>query len=92
MLNSNFTDVFGTNPSNDGTMQVIVFDKFYKCIYRLRNVPKDWNFLKVAEVLQLKHDPKQYQAIRMANFDKLCIDDYIYKDGYLQLTSTDCNE
>ena len=91
-MNTNFVDVFGKNPSNKGTMQVIVFDKFYKCIYRLKNIPKDWNFLKVAEALKLQHDPRQYQAIRLANFDELCIDDYMFENGELKLTSTKCHE
>ena len=73
-------------------MQVIVFDKFDKCIYRLRNIPKDWNFLKVAEALELKHNPREYQAVRMSNFQQLCIDDYTFEDNKLKLTSTDCYE
>ena len=71
-------------------MQVIVFDKFFKCIYRLRNVPRDWNFLQVAKALELTHNPSEYQAIRFADSDQLCIDDYVYKDNELKLTGSNC--
>ena len=73
-------------------MQVVVFDKFFKCAYRLHNVPEDWNFVKVAEALELTHDPREYQAIRFAEYSEFCIDDYEYKDGQLLLTSCGCTD
>lgn len=88
MLNNKYVDVFGSNPSNSGTMQVIVFDKFFKCIYRLWNIPKDWHFDKIAKLLELNHAPNEYQAIRLMNTDELCIDDYVYNNDKLLLTST----
>lgn len=72
------------------TMQVIVFDKFFKCIYRLRNIPRDWHFTKIAELLELQHKPSEYQAIRLPDYQEMCIDDYIYSDNKLKLTSTNC--
>lgn len=89
-MKDNFKDVFGNN-FIPPVMQVIIFDKFSKCIYRLHNIPSNWNFLKVAEVLDLQHDPRQYQAFRMPDFGQLCIDDYVYKNGTLQLTSSNCD-
>lgn len=73
-------------------MQVIVFDKFFHCIYRLRNIPRDWHFDKIAELLDLKHDPSEYQAFRMEDHSQLCVDDYIYKDEELQLTDSFCDD
>ncbi len=72
-------------------MQVIVFDKFFKCVYRLKNVPNDWHFDKVAEVLELSHPANEYQAIRFADYEQLCIDDYVYEDEKLKLINTNCN-
>ena len=71
-------------------MQVIVFDKFFRCMYRLRNIPKDWHFDKVAEMLQLERKPSEYQAVRLPDYEEFCIDEYIYKDDQLKLTSTNC--
>ena len=71
-------------------MQVIVFDKFFKCIYRLRNIPNDWHFDKVHQLLELSHSPNEYQAIRFADHEELCIDEYIYKDNSLKLTDSNC--
>lgn len=73
-------------------MQVVVFDKFFKCIYRLRNIPRDWNFKQVADALELTHNPKEYQAIRFADHEEVCMDEYVYSDGRLKLTSTNCYE
>ena len=71
-------------------MQVIIFDKFFKCLYRLKNIPNDWNFKQVAEAMELSHPANQYQAIRLADFDEFCTDEYVYKDGKLMLTSSNC--
>lgn len=72
-------------------MQVIVFDKFFKCAYRLHNIPRDWNFLQVAELLDLQHPAKEYQAIRLMDDTEFCIDDYVYEDERLKLTSSNCS-
>lgn len=72
-------------------MQVIVFDKFFKCIYRLKNIPNDWHFDKIAELLELSHNPSEYQAIRLPDYDQLCIDEYVYKNNVLMLSGSDCN-
>ena len=66
-------------------MQVVVFDKFFKCIYRLHNIPNDWHFDKIHALLELTHKPSEYQAIRFADYEDLCIDDYVYKSGELKL-------
>lgn len=72
-------------------MQVIVFDKFFKCAYRLHNIPRDWNFLQVAELLDLQHPANEYQAIRLMDNAEFCIDDYVYEDEKLKLTSCNCS-
>lgn len=72
-------------------MQVIVFDKFFKCIYRLRNIPRDWNFLQVAKLLDLQHPANEYQAIRLDDSAEFCIDDYVYENERLKLTDCNCN-
>ena len=71
-------------------MQVIIFDKKFKCIYRLQNIPNDWNFKQVAEVMELPNDLKEYNAFRLANCDDLCIDDYVYDGKELKLTASTC--
>ena len=71
-------------------MQVVVFDKFFKCCYHLQNIPRDWHFDKIAELLELTHNPAEYQAIRLADTDEFCTDYYTYKDGKLMLTGTNC--
>ncbi len=73
-------------------MQVVIFDKFFKCIYRLRNIPNDWHFDKIAKLLDLKHNPSEYQAIRLADYEELCTDNYIYKNNELVLTGSNCNK
>jgi hypothetical protein len=73
-------------------MQVVIFDKFFKCIYRLRNIPNDWHFDKIATLLDLKHNPSEYQAIRLADYEELCTDNYIYKNNELVLTGSDCSK
>lgn len=72
-------------------MQVIVFDKFFKCLYKLKNIPNDWNFLQVAEALKLSHEPNKYQAIRLPDYEVFCTDNYEYKNGKLMLTDSECN-
>ena len=72
-------------------MQVIIFDKKFKCLYRLRNIPKDWNFRQVHKAMDLPGDIKDYDAFRLADFDELCIDEYIFNGKELQLTATKCN-
>ncbi len=72
-------------------MQVIVFDKFFHCIYRLRNIPRSWHFDQVAKALDLQHSPTDYQEFQMDDSAYLCIDDYIYEDGELKLTSSTCD-
>ena len=71
-------------------MQVIIFDKKFKCLYRLRNIPKDWNFKQVHEAMQLSGDLKDYNAFRLADFDELCIDEYVFNGQELKLTGSDC--
>ena len=71
-------------------MQVIIFDKFFKCLYRLRDIPNDWHFDKVHKLLELKHKPSDYQAIRLADFDDFCTDDYVWDGENLKLTCSDC--
>lgn len=71
-------------------MQVVVFDKFFKCAYRLHNIPEDWNFLQVAKLLELPHPANEYQAIRFSEYDEFCIDDYVYENERLKLTSCNC--
>ena len=64
-------------------MQVVVFDKFFKCLYHLQNIPNDWNFKQVGELLELQHPYNEYQAFRLHDADEFYIDNYIYKDGEL---------
>ena len=71
-------------------MQVIIFDKFFHCIYRVQNVPREWHFDQVAKALELRHTPSEYEAFRMDDSADLCIDDYKYEDGELKLTSSTC--
>ena len=75
----------------NGTMQVIIFDKKFKCLYRLQNIPNDWNFKKVAEIMELPNDLKDYNAFRLADHDDLCIDDYVFDGKELKLTTSTCN-
>lgn len=77
--------------SKEATMQVIIFDKFFKCIYRLHNIPREWNFRDVASALKLTHDPKDYEAFRLADYNELCIDDYEFVNGKLRLTDSWCS-
>ena len=90
MSKSKYTDLFGNNQNTSGTMQVVVFDKFFKCIYHLKNIPRDWNFLQVHEALELTHPANQYQAIRLADTDQICTDTFTYWNGKLILTDSDC--
>ena len=73
-------------------MQVIIFDKYYHCIYRLRKVPKDWHFDKIAEMLNLKYSALEYQAFYMEDNAQLCIDDFVFKNDELMLTDSSCND
>ncbi len=43
-------------------------------------------------MLDLKHNPSEYQAFRMDDHAQLCIDDFIYKDDELLLTDSFCND
>jgi len=72
-------------------MQVIIFDKKFKCLYRLRNIPNDWNFRQVHKAMNLSGDIKDYDAFRLADFDELCIDEYVFNGKELQLTAAKCN-
>lgn len=69
-------------------MQVIIFDKFFKCLYHLKNIPNNWHFDKIHQLLELTHKPNEYQAIRLADYSELCTDYYTYKDGNLILTGS----
>lgn len=60
-------------------MQVVVFDKFFKCVYHLKNIPRDWHFDKVHKLLDLQHPANEYQAFRLADYDELFIDTYFYE-------------
>ena len=71
-------------------MQVIIFDKKFQCLYRLRDIPKDWNFKKVAELMKLPNDLKDYNAFRLADYADLCIDEYVYDGNQIKLTATNC--
>lgn len=71
-------------------MQVIVFDKFFKCLYKIKNVPNDWHFDTVAKLLGLEHNPSEYQAIRLADSKQWCTEEYVYKDGEFKLTEENC--
>ena len=72
-------------------MQVVVFDKFFKCLYHLTNIPNDWHFDKIHELLGLTHNPNEYQAIRLTDYDQLCTDYYTYDNGRLRLTDSICD-
>lgn len=41
-------------------------------------------------MLQLERKPSEYQAVRLPDYEEFCIDEYIYKDDQLKLTSTNC--
>ena len=72
-------------------MQVIVFDKKFQCIYRLRNIPRDWNFKQVYDALELPNNIKEYDAFRLADHCELCIDEYKWTGDELKLTGSDCS-
>lgn len=72
-------------------MQVIIFDKKFQCIYRLRDIPRDWNFKQVAEAMELTGDMKNYDAFRLVDHADLCIDNYRYNGEKIVLTATDCS-
>ena len=72
-------------------MQVIILDKYFKCIYRLRNIPKEWKFEDVAFALHLPRDPESYESYIINDDEDLCIDDWKYKDGKLIITDAICS-
>lgn len=72
-------------------MQVIIFDKKFQCLYRLRDIPSNWNFKKVAEAMELTGDLKDYNAFRLADHAELCIDEYVFDGDRIRLTAANCS-
>ena len=72
-------------------MQVIIFDRKFKCLYRLHNIPDDWNFKQVHKAMQLSGEYKDYEAFRLADHNELCIDEYVFNGQEIKLTATNCN-
>ena len=75
----------------NGTMQVIIFDRKFKCLYRLHNIPEDWSFKQVHKAMQLSGEYKDYEAFRLADHNELCIDEYVFNGQEIKLTATNCN-
>lgn len=76
----------------NGTMQVIIFDRYFQCIYRLHNIPEEWDFKQVAKALELTRDVKDYNAFRLMESAPLCIDDYNYDGKELKLIASNCED
>ena len=72
-------------------MQVIIFDRKFKCLYRLHNIPDDWSFKQVHKAMQLSGEYKDYEAFRLADHNELCIDEYVFNGQEIKLTATNCN-
>ena len=43
-------------------------------------------------MLDLRHNPSEYQAFRMDDNSQLCIDDFVYKNDDLILTDSTCDD
>jgi len=72
-------------------MQVIIFDKKFQCLYRLRNIPRDWNFQQVYDAMEFPNDIKDYNAFRLADHSDLCIDEYRWNGEKMILSSANCS-
>lgn len=70
---------------------MIILDKYFKCIYRLHNIPKEWKFEDVVLALHLTQDPENYESYILDDSGELCIDDWEFKNNKLVIADSICN-